>query len=152
MPGNAAYQFVDSNIMVYAHDRSAGPKNQIAKELIRSLWETRNGCLSIQVMQEFYLTVTQKVPVPLDVVEAARVIDDLSVWRIHEPRANDVLEAISLQQRYRISFWDAMIVHSAIQLGCQVIWSEDMPSEMQYEGIRLVNPFKHDIESLEVQP
>lgn len=150
MPGEKSYQFVDANIIVYAHDQSAGDKREIAQQLIRSLWGTRSGCLSVQVMQEFYVTVTQKVPIPMEASAAARVIEDLSFWRVHAPRAKDVLEAIALQQRYRISFWDAMIIQSAIQSGCQVIWSEDLQTDMLYEGIRLVNPFNTGKESIEV--
>lgn len=152
MPGDTAYQFVDSNIVVYAHDQSAGDKQRIAQQLIRSLWESRNGCISIQVMQEFYLTVTQKVPLPLEASLVAGVIEDLSTWRVHEPRARDVREAINIQQRYQISFWDAMIIQSAVQLGCQVIWSEDLISDQAIEGIRLINPFYPSTESLEVLP
>lgn len=151
MPGEAAFQFLDANIVVYAHDQSAGDKQKIAQELIRSLWESRNGCLSIQVLQEFYVTVTQKVPIPMETEMAARVIEDLSFWRVHEPGSKDVLEAITLQQRYDISFWEAMILQSAIQSGCQVIWSEDLASNRSYEGIRLVNPFQKYTESAEVQ-
>ncbi|OGO33403.1 MAG: twitching motility protein PilT [Chloroflexi bacterium RBG_16_54_18] len=152
MPGDAPYQFVDSNIVVYAHDLSAGVKNRRARELIESLWESRTGCLSIQVLQEFYVTVTQKVPTPLEPVDASRIINDLLFWRVHEPRSKDVLEAMSIQQHYQISFWDAMIIQSAIQLGCQVIWSEDLKSEQLYEGIRLANPFHSLSENNEVNP
>ncbi len=152
MPGNAPYQFVDSSIVVYAHDLSAGVKNRKARELIESLWESRTGCLSLQVLQEFLITVTQKVPTPLEASDATRIINDLLFWRVHEPRSKDVLEAISIQQRYKISFWDAMIIQSAIQLGCQVIWSEDLKSEQIYEGIRLANPFHPLSESNEVNP
>jgi len=152
MPGNNAYQFVDSNIVVYAHDLSAGDKNRKARELIESLWESRTGCLSLQVLQEFYVTVTQKVPIPLEPTNASTIINDLLFWRVHEPRSKDVIEAISIQQRYQISFWDAMIIQSAIQLGCQVIWSEDLNSEQLYEGIRLANPFHPLSECNEVNP
>ena len=105
------------------------------------LWESKRGCLSVQVLQEFYVTVTKKVSRPLDGSEAARTIADLSHWRIHTPGAEDVLEAIDIQSRYKISFGDAMIVRSAVRLGCTVLWSEDLQSGATYNGVRMINPF-----------
>jgi predicted nucleic acid-binding protein len=142
MTGEAAYQFLDTNILVYAHDRSAGKKHELAKALVQKLWDTGNGCLSIQVLQEFYVTVTRKVPQPVPFDTAARIISDLGFWRIHAPEAKDVLGAIDLQQRYQLSFWDAMVVWSAAELGCRVIWSEDLNPGQVYDGVRLQNPFE----------
>jgi len=136
-----SYQFVDTNILVYAHDLSAGDKHIRARDLIQGFWESRYGCLSVQVLQEFYVNVTQKVMCPINWGEAARIISDLACWRVHEPKSKDVLEAIDLQQRYRISFWDAMILQSATQLNCTVIWSEDLNPGQVYEDISVVNPF-----------
>lgn len=142
MTGNEPYQFLDTNILVYAHDRSAGRKHELARELVQKLWDTGAGCLSIQVLQEFYVTVTRKVPQPVPVDVVTRVISDLAFWRIHAPDAKDVLGAIDLQQRYRLSFWDAMVVWSAAELGCGVIWSEDLNPGQVYDGVRLQNPFE----------
>ena len=150
MPDDSAHQFVDANILVYAHDISAGARNEKARELIRRLWENKTGCLSIQVLQEFYVVVTQKVSNPISSTDASRIISDLSHWRIHEPAFEDLLSAIDLQQRYSLSFWDAMVVHSAARLRCQVIWSEDMSHGQVYEGIRLINPFLSRVENSEV--
>jgi predicted nucleic acid-binding protein len=134
-------QFVDTNILVYAHDRSAGEKHVRAQDLLRRLWQSGEGCLSIQVLQEFYVNVTQKVAKPLAASVAARLVADLGVWRVHRPGVEDILDAIRLQQRYQISFWDAMIVESAIQLGCQNIWSEDLNPGQDYGGVLVVYPF-----------
>jgi predicted nucleic acid-binding protein len=119
-------QFIDTNILVYAHDISAGQKHAHARELIHDLWRSGKGCLSIQVLQEFYVSVTRKVARPLAPEAAAQIIADLSVWEVHRPGMEQVLDAIRLQQRYRTSFWDAMIVASAVDLGCETIWSEDL--------------------------
>ena len=136
------YQFIDTNILVYAHDSSANEKHIRAKEIIRVLWENRSGCLSIQVMQEFYVTVTQKVAIPMEPAPAAYIISDMSHWKVHSPSAGDVLAAIDLQQRYHhISFWDAMILQSAARMQCDVIWSEDLQSGQLYHGVKVVNPF-----------
>lgn len=138
MPDNV---FVDTNIVVYAHDKTAGAKHITARNIILDLWENKRGCLSIQVMQEFYVAVTQKVAKPMDYTTATRIIRDLSFWQVHEPKARDIINAIDLQQRYRISFWDAMIITSAVQLGCSMIWSEDLNHGQVYEGVKLLNPF-----------
>jgi predicted nucleic acid-binding protein len=142
MSETSTLQFVDTNILVYAHDRSAGDKHVRAGDLLRDLWHSGAGCLSIQVLQEFYVNVTQKVPKPLAPAVASRLVADLGVWRVHRPGVEDILDAIRLQQRYQLSFWDAMIVASAVQLRCQSIWSEDLNPGQEYGGVHVVNPFK----------
>jgi predicted nucleic acid-binding protein len=134
-------QFVDTDVLIYAHDRSAGEKHCRARDLIRDLWQSGQGCLSVQVLQEFYLNVTQKVARPLASEEAGQIIADLAAWQVHRPGAEDILDAIRLQERYRISFWDAMIVASAAQMGCQTIWSEDLNSGQTYDQVAVLNPF-----------
>jgi predicted nucleic acid-binding protein len=134
-------QFVDTNVLVYAHDRSAGDKHLRARLLLQELWETRQGCLSIQVLQEFYVNITRKVPIPLPSQTAAQIIGDLSAWQVHSPSVNDVLQAISLQERYSISFWDAMVLASAIQLGCETVWSEDLSPGQRYGEVIVASPF-----------
>lgn len=143
MSDNPALEFVDTNILVYAHDRSAGEKHEVARELISHLWETRQGCLSIQILQEFYVTVTRKVAQPVKPEEAAEIIRDLSYWRVFTPTAEDVLGAIDLQRHYQTSFWEAMVIHSAICLGCKTIWSEDLSDGQVYNDVRVKNPLGH---------
>ena len=134
-------QFVDTNILVYAHDVSAGQKQVRAQQLIRDLWSSGEGCLSIQVLQEFYVTVTQKVANPLPSEVAAQIIADLAAWELHCPNIEDVLDAIGLQHRVHTSFWDAMILASALHLGCQILWSEDLTPGQLYGQIEVHNPF-----------
>ena len=136
-----ARQFVDTNILVYAHDRSAGDKHMRAKELIGALWASEAGCLSIQVLQEFYVTITRKVEAPLNPQDAAKLVADLSAWRVHTPTIADLLSAIDIQQRYQLSFWDAMVIQSAMQLSCEALWSEDLNAGQEYGGVKLINPF-----------
>jgi predicted nucleic acid-binding protein len=95
----------------------------------------------VQVLQEFYVTVTRKVAVPLTAEEAAAIVRDLSVWRVYSPTAADVLEAIALQTRFQLSFWDAMILHSANALGCELIWTEDLNAGQRVNGTTISNPF-----------
>ena len=134
-------QFVDTNVLVYAHDVSAGAKHQRARELVQSLWQQRAGCLSVQVLQELYVTLTRKVPQPPDEETVLQIVRDLSFWRVHTPNAEDVLGAIVLRRRFGISFWDAMILWSASQLGCSVLWSEDLSPDQSYAGVQVMNPF-----------
>ncbi len=134
-------QFVDTNILIYAHDLSSGQKHTRARKLIQELWQCAEGCLSIQVLQEFYVNITQKVTRPLSPEAAALIVADLSVWQVHRPGVQDVLDAIRLQGRYRISFWDAMIIASALQLGCQIVWSEDLNPGQVYAGLTVSSPF-----------
>lgn len=134
-------QFVDTNVLIYAHDQSAGTKHAQAKQLLRELWENRNGCISVQVLQEFYVNVTQKVAKPLTSEVAAQTITDLAAWHVHRPEIEDLLTAIHLQARYQISFWDAMILASAIALQCEIVWSEDLNPGQRYESVTVTNPF-----------
>ena len=141
MSDDRKLEFVDTNVLVYAHDISAGDKHSVAQQLIRRLWETSNGCLSVQILQELYVTISRKVTRPLPITEAAEIIRDLSFWHIHTPTAEDVLGAIDLQHRYKISFWDAMVIHSAVSLECKLIWSEDLSRDQIYNGVQVKNPF-----------
>jgi predicted nucleic acid-binding protein len=135
-------RFVDTNILVYAHDNSAGGKQERARALLEQLWNTRDGCLSVQILQEFFVSVTRKIPKPLDAAAAKEIIADLSRWYVHAPAADDVLAAIGLQRRTGISFWDAMMVRSAVEIGCGVIYSEDLNHGQRYDGARVENPFR----------
>ncbi len=135
-------QFVDTNVLIYAHDRSAGEKHAQAVSLLKRLWQDRAGCLSIQVLQEFYVNVTRKVAQPLAPEAAAQIIADLAVWEVHSPNVSDVVSAIQLQTRYQLSFWDAMILTSAQQLDCETVWSEDLNAGQEYGNAVVRNPFE----------
>jgi predicted nucleic acid-binding protein len=139
MSGNR--QFVDTNILVYAHDVTAGDKHSRARDLVEELWQTRQGCLSVQVLQEFFVTTTRKIPKPLHAEAAARIIDDLAHWHLHAPAAADVLAATDIHQRTGASFWDAMILRSAKELGCDILHSEDLSPGQDYAGVQVRNPF-----------
>jgi len=136
------FQFVDSNILVYAHDISAGTKRQLAKRLLEELWGSENGCMSVQVFQEFYETVTAKIKQPLSSDVASQVISSYSAWKIHALNVKNILDSIGIQQRYGISIWDAFIINSASQSGCAILWTEDLNDGQIYEGVRIQNPFK----------
>ncbi|HSW58827.1 MAG TPA: PIN domain-containing protein [Dehalococcoidales bacterium] len=144
MPDNTELQFVDTNILIYAYDVTSTEKHRRALALISELWDSGRGCLSVQVLQEFYVNLTQKIPHPLTPPEAVLIIEDYGQWRLHKPELKSVIEAIHIQQRNKISFWDAMIICSAREMGCQNIWTEDLHANQFYEGIKAVNPFMPD--------
>jgi len=139
MSGNRT--FVDTNVLVYAHDVTAGDKHGRARALLEELWDTREGCLSVQVLQEFFVTTARKIPKPLEAPTAGQIINDLALWHVHAPAARDVLAAIDIHQQSGASFWDAMIIRSAQELGCQTLYSEDLNPGQTYAGVRVSNPF-----------
>lgn len=134
--------FLDTNILVYAYDRSAGKKHSLAKQLLEACWENENGCLSLQVLQEFYITVTRKIANPLESHLARQIVADLAQWRLHTPKSSNLLQAIDLQQSYQLSFWDAQVVQSAASLGCQQLLSEDLSHNQMYGAVQVINPFQ----------
>jgi len=113
-----------------------------AGALLQALWQSRRGCLSVQVLQEFYVTVTQKVAAPYNAAEAAGIIEDMSAWRVHSPAAADVLSAIEIQTRRQLLFWHAMIVQSANPLGCKVLWTEGLSHGQMINQTTIQNPFR----------
>lgn len=135
-------RFVDTNVLIYAYDESAVEKREKASRLVAELWESGEGCLSVQVLQEFYVNVTHKVKTPISRAEATAIVEDLTAWTVHSPGGRDVLSAIELQGRESLSFWDAMIVTSARSLGCEVLYSEDMNPGQSYDGVTVVNPLE----------
>src|SRR5262245_57184303 len=124
MSAELTRQFLDTNVLVYAHDRSAGEKYRRARHLVEELATRKNGALSLQVLQEFFVTVTARLPKRLSVHDAAAIVSDLSALPTHTPGVTDVLAAIDMHDRLHVSFWDAMILQSASVLRCAVVWSE----------------------------
>jgi len=133
--------FVDSNILVYAHDRLAGDKFTRAQELLATLWVENRGVLSTQVLQEFCLNARRKAKHPVGWNEMQEAIRDFMSWETVLNNANSVLHAMELERRYQLSFWDAMIVQAAESAGCEVLYSEDLSHGQNYGGVRVVNPF-----------
>ena len=140
MSGNR--RFVDTSILVYAHDESAAAKRDQARTLLEQLWESREGCLSVQVLQEFFVTITRKIARPLGTGTVKEIVADFSRRHVHVPAAGDVLGAIGIHQRAGISFWDAMIVRSAAGMGCTALYSEDLDPGQEDSGVRAENPFQ----------
>jgi predicted nucleic acid-binding protein len=134
-------EFCDTNVFVYAHERSLDPRRTVARELVERLWAARSGAVSIQVMQELFVVLSAKGQRPLPAVDARRVVAELSTWRVFEPMADDVIEAIDNSQRWQVSFWDAMLLTGANKLGARVLWSEDLNHGQTYGQTTVRNPF-----------
>lgn len=139
--------FIDTNIIVYAHDKSSGEKHEIAKDIMNYLWESRKGVLSVQVMQEFYVCVTKKILKPLPLKEARKILEYLMTWDVLTNDKYITLKAIDFQEKYKISFWDSLIVQAAIEGKAYLIFSEDLSNGQTIENVRIVNPFLQDWKS-----
>lgn len=137
-------RFLDTNILIYAHDVDAGDRHWRAKTLVRELWESGCGMLSTQVLSEFYVNVTRKIPSPLEPAQARSIIEPYLSWKVHTLGPESVLAASEIQQRCRISYWDALIVHAAASSGATVLYSEDLNDGQMLEGVRVINPLKAD--------
>ncbi|HEJ83182.1 MAG TPA: PIN domain-containing protein [Desulfobacteraceae bacterium] len=139
--------FLDTNIIVYAHDQSSSKKNAIAKEIMDYLWESRQGVVSVQVLQEFFVCVTQKIVKPIHIKNARMIVEYLSNWEVVVNDKYITLEAIDLQEKYRFSFWDSLITQAAIQSQACLLFSEDLPDGQIVMGTKILNPFTREWKS-----
>ena len=140
MSGNKT--FLDTNIIVYAYDSSAKNKHEIAKKIMIDLWDSGHGLISTQVLQEFYVSITKKIPKPLEINLAKRIIEDLLYWDVIVNNGEAILEAIEIQRRNKFSFWDSMVVQAALKGGAELLLSEDLESGRVISGVKIENPFE----------
>jgi predicted nucleic acid-binding protein len=132
--------FVDTNILVYAHDRGAGIKHERARSLIESLWNSGGGVLSTQVLQELCVSLRRKTAHPLSIEQLRRLLQDYMSWDLVINTAESILEALVIEHRYNISFWDALIIQAAGSSGATIVYSEDLADGQTYGPLRVVNP------------
>jgi len=132
--------FVDTNILVYAHERSAGVKQQRATKLLLELWNSGCGVLSTQVLQELCFNLRRKAGNPLSIDECRLLIQNYSTWEVVTNTPSSVLKALDMETRYKISFWDALIVQAAEEAGATILYSEDLAASQFYGTIQVVNP------------
>ncbi len=132
--------FVDTNVLIYAHDVDAKAKHETAKSVLRELWSQRAGVLSLQVLQEFYVNVTRKIASPLPKDVARLVVNTYALWCVETTPA-EIATAFRIEDESRIGFWDALIVASAAKCGAVRILSEDLNADQTIAGIRIENPF-----------
>ena len=132
--------FVDTNILLYAHDRSAGVKHERARQLLERLWTLGEGVLSTQVLQELCINLRRKIAHPLPVEEIRQIIQDYLSWEIVVNTPASTLHALDIEVRYKMSFWDALILHAAESAGAAVVYSEDLATGQKYGAVQVVNP------------
>jgi predicted nucleic acid-binding protein len=135
--------FVDTNILMYAHDTAAGDKHARAKALVEDLWQNRSGVVSTQVLQELAVNLRRKAKKPLDAKATRDVLSDYLAWQVVVNGGDSILEALDFEGRYQISFWDALVVHAAQMSGAEVLYSEDLSDGQVYGSLRVVNPLRH---------
>jgi predicted nucleic acid-binding protein len=132
--------FFDTNVLIYADDKAAVAKQRRALKLLAEHRRARTGVVSMQVLQEYFVTVTRKLRV--DPAVARRKVELLAEFDVAAPEVGDILAAIDLHRLHGFSFWDALVVRAAKQAGCGVLYSEDMQGMREIDGVRIVNPFR----------
>ena len=135
----SARSFFDTNILVYSDDKSAPAKQRRALDLVASHRHAGTGVVSIQVLQEYFVTITRKFGVDANV--AKRKVELLAEFEVAAPDVADILAAIDLHRLHGFSFWDCLIIRSAKQAGCGILFTEDLQRSREVDGVRIVNPF-----------
>lgn len=133
--------FVDTNVLLYAHDASEPAKQAVATAALQRLWRYRSGVVSTQVLQEFYVTSTRKLQRPLSRTEARYIIDLYSIWPVIAIDPTVILAATRIEEDHQVSFWDALILESARIAGAAFVLTEDLQHGQVIEGVRIENPF-----------
>lgn len=134
--------FVDTNILVYRVDATEPAKQARCESWIDHLWSEGTGRLSVQVLQEFYATVTRKLDHPLEAEEARTVVRALFAWSPVVVERATLEAAWRLQQAFSLSWWDALIVAAAHAAGCPYLLTEDLSHDRDLDGVRVVSPFQ----------
>lgn len=134
--------FFDTNVIVYSDDRSAPSKQLRALDLLAEHRRAGTGVVSLQVLQEYFVSATRKLQV--DPSAARRKVELLAEFHVAAPQITDILGAIDLHRLHGFSFWDALILRMAQQAGCKVLFSENFQNARRVEGIQVVNPFRQD--------
>ena len=134
--------FLDTNILVYAHDASQGDKHVRARALLDELWSSRLGVLSTQILQEFAFNLRRRMSPPVSAAETKNWVTEYLAWEVVVNTPNSILLALETEERYEISFWDALVVQAAQAAGVDTIYSEDLSDGQAYGSVRVINPFK----------
>ena len=133
--------FIDTNILVYAHDSGSASRQKVAQAVLKELWDTRSGVLSTQVLQEFYAVVTRKLKPPMPRAAARRIVADYSVWCTVDTDSLLIVSASRLEEEHSLAFWDALIVEAALRSGATYLLSEDLQDGRRFAELTIRNPF-----------
>src|ERR1041385_3759492 len=131
--------FVDTNILVYVHDLSAGEKCARAQELVQSLWNSEKGVISTQVLQELYAAFRRKLKTPMSIAEAQAAIEDYFRWEVVINNRNSIIRATEFEAKFKISFWDALILQAAEIANVEILYSEDLSHNGRYGKVLVQN-------------
>jgi predicted nucleic acid-binding protein len=134
--------FIDTNVLVYAHDTDAGSRHATAKALLAELWDTRSGSLSTQVLQEFYAVVTRKFKPPMPRAKARAIVASYGEWCDVPTEPQLIVAASRLEDEHTLSFWDSLIVQAAINAGADRLVSEDLQDGRRFGTLTIENPFR----------
>ena len=140
--------FIDTNILIYAHDKDAGQKYLISSKIIRDLWEHRTGIISTQILQEFYVNVTRKIANPIPKPRVREIIESYMAWHVELNDVVTLLAASEIEERHQLSFWDALVVAAASNAKADRLITEDLNHGQTIEGIMIHNPFTEIREDL----
>lgn len=133
--------FVDTNVLIYAHDTLSGSKHEAARALLEEIWSAGNGVISTQVLQEFCATARRKISHPPSLDDVHRIIREYLAWEVIVNTPVSVLEALRYEALFKVSFWDALILASAENANTSILYSEDFSHGQQYGSVRVINPF-----------
>jgi predicted nucleic acid-binding protein len=131
--------FLDTNILLYCDNPAHVSKQQRALELVLEHKAQRTGVVSLQVLQEYFVNATRKLRIDPGLVR--QKVEAYSRFDVVEPIAADILAAIDFHRLHRISYWDALVLHSARKSGCRIVLTEDMQHGQEFDGVKIVNPF-----------
>ena len=140
--------FVDTNVLVYTRDSTEPEKQGLAQAWISQIWTSRAGCTSVQVLNEFYVTVTRKLNPAMPAADARADVVDLQAWDPVPLSAGLLNQAWAIEDRFRLSYWDSLIVAAAQSSGCSHLLTEDLQDAFDIGGVTVVNPFIHPPEAV----
>jgi predicted nucleic acid-binding protein len=139
--------FVDSNILIYSQDATNSQKQSQARDWLEVLWRTRTGRISFQVLREVYVNVTRKVPRPLPAARAQTLVRLFLVWNPRPEDAEFFEVAWDIEARFKLSWWDSMILAAAHLSECRFLLTEDLQDRMELNNVTVINPFFTSVEA-----
>jgi predicted nucleic acid-binding protein len=137
----SAEVFVDTNLLFYANTDSPDPRHARARELVESLWsEAGKAAISVQVLQELHVNLIRKAGLAPSL--SWQRVSDYLAWKVIDNDRALLASAFEIQSRWKLSYWDSLIVAAAHRSGAHVLWSEDLADGQRYDDVRVVNPLR----------
>lgn len=138
--------FVDTNVLVYLYDATSSAKQVIATEWVERLWRDHSGRTSVQVLNELYVTLLRKMTRKMPAEQAWEIVEALTEWNPQPVDKDMLLRAHEVERRYRISWWDSLIVAAAQLQDCDVLLTEDLQPGMTFDRVIVQNPFNLQVQ------